>query len=357
VNAARHAERALLGALLLDPAQTDAVATWLRPNDFGIPSHEIAYRLILAAHAGDNPLTPEGVLAAALADDNARRNRVDGPFLHTLIATTPAASRAPLYGRMVLEASIHRAVAYHAGHLAYAAQVAPVEIALQEAAAAQEQLATLEQRWRAVSEGAAEPPGEPAADDTASVRSSDAEALPAETRLVASLLDNPAQLSGIRGWLEPEDIAHPGLRATHAALCHLHTRGDPIDYITVAWEISRAPGDDMRLSPDDLAALARTALPGHAAYAGREVLVHSARRHLRHTAAALEGAAMRPEHGPTRLLAHAHAQLATARAFDERLAVSGTPPPSAGIHRSAAEATDQPTARKNVAGAVRGATP
>jgi replicative DNA helicase len=328
VNTARHAERAVLGALLLDPTQTDAV-DWLRPDDFGIPQHEIAFRTILAVHDGDEPATPERVLAAALADPDARRNRVDGPFLHTLIATTPAASRAALYGRMVLEASIHRAVAHHAGHLDYVAQAAPLETALEETAAAQEHVTRLEQRWRAVAEGAAEPPYEPS-HDPASTPPPDPHALPAETRLLASLLGNPGQLTGIRGWLEPDDLSHPGLRATYTALCRLHSRGDPIDYITVAWEVGRAD-NSARLSPDDLAALSRTALPGQAAHAGCEVLAHSARRQLRRAAASLESAAMRPQHGPTRLLAYAQSRLTSALGIGDRITASrgrNAPPPN-----------------------------
>jgi replicative DNA helicase len=103
----------------LEPKRRSDVAAWLEKEDFWSYRHALVYSTTIGAIAstGEGP-TPRAVLDRVIPDAEARRN-VDGPYLHTLMESCPNPSRAAIYGRMVLEASIHRRVWDKAKHLEY----------------------------------------------------------------------------------------------------------------------------------------------------------------------------------------------------------------------------------------------
>lgn len=61
----------------------------------------------------------------------------------------------------------------------------------------------------------------------------------AERGLLGALLIDPEAMSRVRGLLEPDDFAGPKGRAVYAALCALHDRGEPVDYVLVEAELER----------------------------------------------------------------------------------------------------------------------
>lgn len=64
----------------------------------------------------------------------------------------------------------------------------------------------------------------------------------AEAALISSCLVSPNALHDALTVVAPDDFYLPANRRTWAAICRLHTRGDPIDPITVADEIQTGEG-------------------------------------------------------------------------------------------------------------------
>lgn len=64
----------------------------------------------------------------------------------------------------------------------------------------------------------------------------------AEAALISSCLVSPNALHDALTVVAPDDLYVPANRRTWAAICRLHTRGDPIDPITVADEIQTGEG-------------------------------------------------------------------------------------------------------------------
>jgi len=310
VNPAQHAERALLGSLLTEPSWLTDVQEWLLPSDFGTARHRLTYEVILTVSGRGVVASAEAVFEEARVTEDARHNDVDGGFLQTLMASSPVPARAAIYGRMVVESSIHRTVAAYAARLGYAAvtdgatDVVAANI-IDHVEAINSGLAEVETRWPAPVPSATSAPSRP------SRRSG---TVPAEATLVASLLYYPSQLPEVSSWLEPSDISHPGLRETYAAMVVTHARGDPVDPMTVLWETHRRRGlQPRKYAADDLIRLSQSGLPGFAANAGRDVLLASLRRHAAHAAGSIGWNAMRPELDPPALVAAARRDLQSAQ--------------------------------------------
>jgi hypothetical protein len=151
-----RAEQALLGAILLNPAQLDRV-TWLQPDDFTHPAHTALFAAARdLAQAGHPAPTTEGPPPLAwLADvTNKASTRTRGltmPYLHTLAGACPHAEHAPVYGRMVLESAVRRRILQHATRLHLSARAAllhgDVGEALRHADALTRTLNDLAERW------------------------------------------------------------------------------------------------------------------------------------------------------------------------------------------------------------------
>ena len=103
------AEQALLGAFLLDNAELDAVAVWLRPADFVRPVHQALFQMMLDMRAEGMPVDPVLLLNRMT---RAGMLAVDGParagYVHTLVAAVPVTANAAYYGRVVLEQALNR---------------------------------------------------------------------------------------------------------------------------------------------------------------------------------------------------------------------------------------------------------
>ncbi|WP_306584243.1 DnaB-like helicase N-terminal domain-containing protein, partial [Streptomyces clavuligerus] len=60
-----------------------------------------------------------------------------------------------------------------------------------------------------------------------------------EEFLLACLAARPDQIGTVVGWLRPEDFADPGHQQLYRALGALNHRGEPVDQLTVLWEVQR----------------------------------------------------------------------------------------------------------------------
>lgn len=311
MRASEIAERALLGAILLDPARLSDVEQWLEPADFYAYRHGLAYtEMLQLRRAGQEP-TARAVLDRVLPSAESRRH-VDGPYLHTLMESCPHPSRAPIYGRMVLEASIHRRTADRAEHLGYVAQSgAPADVVInelgREVASWTEAIKALEQRWTQAG-------GDLHAADTLDVGMGDGVTTAitdeaAEISAIASLLASPWQFDQINAWLQAEDFTRPDTRAMYSAITEVVEAGQPVDAVTVMWAAIRHAGATDRLEYQAVARLTEAGVPGYAVVCGRMVLQASLRNQATSAAHRLASAALQSRARPTEVTRYARAQL------------------------------------------------
>jgi replicative DNA helicase len=238
------------------------------------------------------------VLDRILPDAESRRN-VDGPYLHTLMEACPHPSRAAVYGRMVLEASIHRRTADRAVHLGYGAQVdAPADVVFDQLGKETQQwlseLEALAQRWAAAG-------GEPASDLAPEVRLGPAtrqDQASDEVALVASLVAAPWQYAQIQPWLEPMDFTRTDMRAIYLAIADLHVQGQPTAEVTITWAALRRNPGSIGLDGDCLNRLREAGIPGYAPVAARQVLNASLLRATSETVARVHAVSRMPQVRP-----------------------------------------------------------
>ncbi len=112
-----EAERAVLGALLIDPDAYYRVSTFLRPNDFYVTKHAWMYEAMLALHERG-----EAVDYVTLCDELERRERLaeigGAAYITGLINATPTALNVEYYGHIVERTSILRQLIGAAGEIA-----------------------------------------------------------------------------------------------------------------------------------------------------------------------------------------------------------------------------------------------
>jgi replicative DNA helicase len=116
-----------------------------------------------------------------------------------------------------------------------------------------------------------------------------------EAHLVAALVTHPAAIATTAAWLRPEALSDPAWRPVFAALVQLADSGEPIDVVTVNWEVRRAsarlgqgPGTREIREAVDLAAASD---PG---YLSRVVASDQLRTTAAHAADALRSCASNP---------------------------------------------------------------
>ncbi|MFB9464961.1 DnaB-like helicase N-terminal domain-containing protein [Streptomyces cinereospinus] len=300
-----QAEQAVLGAVLLDPAQIPRLSEWLRPGHFYRPHHAALYAALLKLHsdgrpggapqptapategrkAGAWPTAPSAGsderlawMDAAIAEVNSTGVRgLTAVYLHTLIDACPRPAHAPVYGRMVLEGAIHRTVAAHATRLHQMARADAVrgsaEDTLHYAQVLTDVLEDLARRWGTDARpmAPASPLPQPAAAHQPPVSE---ELLADEEHLLGALTAHPDALGELVGWLRPEDFAYPGHGRIYRCLGALHHRGEPVDEVTVLWEAQRRGAfADGALTAEDVLRLCDSRSGGGSAdYFGEQVV-------------------------------------------------------------------------------------
>ncbi len=354
-----QAEQALLGALLLDPAQLPPLADWLEVRHFHRPAHAALYEVLLAQHAADHralasEADPDARRAWALEAICAAEAASPGltpSYAHALIAACPRAEHAPAYARMVLESAVHRALHEHAHRLLLAAQSSDMQDAVHLAEVLRQAIRQLTDAWGAVDprprRPLPQPPArrpDPAGDEA--LRGS-------EAMLLGALTDQPAAIVGIAQWLTGEDFLDPGHRAVYHALTALAHRGEPVDALTVLWEVQRRGALTSRtLTPDRIRGICAGTSAGDPGYWAETVLLASLLRQAATSAGIIRALALDPSLPATQLLGAATQALEPLAAIQHRWqTATGTQPPRpgpvlAGAPRTAAAHTPpQPAAR------------
>ncbi len=105
VEATQDAERAVLGACLLDTDAVRQAEQVVGHADFADPRLGELFDVIGTLHAAGQPVDPVTVLA--LAVETGIRG-VNGPYLHDLMQATPTASNVTYYARQVYEGATRR---------------------------------------------------------------------------------------------------------------------------------------------------------------------------------------------------------------------------------------------------------
>jgi hypothetical protein len=298
------AERALLGTLLLQPAQRTGVVGWLLADDFADPWHRDVYATI----ANDATVSSVTETYRRFAAAHGPRRSPAARFA-TLIQSAPDRPVARRYAAMVLEASIRRQVA-GIGVLLEAAAVRAASTAWsgrEPLEVLRDRLVAAERRWHTAQHPEAQPVitahAMPAVDallgaarlvaatpppDPARVRD-------AESFVLAAILIDPRCLPGIAGRIRPGLFGEPGHRACYEAILDLAERGEPIDLVTVAWQQQHdrelhGPG----LTVEDLAGLVALAPLGSPTYLTDQLATVAGRRIAADAAEQLRSLASRP---------------------------------------------------------------
>lgn len=286
-TALRLAERATLGALLLDPDLPAQVAGWLRAEDFDDPWHRHVYAAVRELHLAHR--APDAATVATALVHRHGYRVADQPRILDVLHAVPIRPRPTHYAAIVLEASLRRQVAGHGVLLEAAALAAALDSrpAVLNAVTAQVD-ATVEQaqtRWAiatrttgttrvplpAPPDGRAVLPSALGADrllsrhpipDPDSVQRREAD-------LIAALVARPEHLPAVEAWLPPDAVTSPTWRPVYTALVDLHATGTPIDVVTTAWHTARnenhaGTGPELR-ALDELVTYAAALDPVHAA--------------------------------------------------------------------------------------------
>lgn len=257
MNAVNLAEQATLGSLMLPGQQLTAAVAWLRAEDFAHPWHREVFTVIRELHAAHQP--HDGKQVGMVLLDRLGSRKADLPHLVDLLQTVPIRPHPQRYAAMVLEQSSRRTVAMQAvlieaGALA-SAQAHQPGPTRRSASVVLATLDDVEHRWRGAVEGVRTPPT--AAQRPQPLRLLDrslgadrllqshppldrAQVRADEAALVAALVARPTSIPRISTWLRAESLTDPRWRAVYSAACHLAESGQPVDVVTVAWELRRA---------------------------------------------------------------------------------------------------------------------
>ncbi|MEZ0025800.1 replicative DNA helicase [Kitasatospora sp. MAP12-15] len=246
MNPQLEAEQALLGALLLDPRQVEAVAGWLEARHFYRPAHGALFAVLLAQRAtGHRSLAADAgkeerrdwALQAMAGAAEASRG-FSASYGHTLIAACPRSDHAASYGRMVLETAVRRALQEHAHRLLAAAEGGSVEATVELTGVLRSVIRQLADIWGAPIDARRRhrlPDPPTIARDERRERA----VLGNEEMLLGALVDSPRQVAQVAAWLQPADFADAGHAALYQAVVALGHRGEPVDALTALWEVQR----------------------------------------------------------------------------------------------------------------------
>lgn len=313
MKADRLAEAATLGSLLLQPAALHDVVRWLWSGDFAHWWHAEIFTVMRERLAAGEPIHPEAV--GFQLRDRLGPRRADLPGIVDLLHATPVRPQPRRYAAMVLESSLRREVAgqgvlLRAGALSTSlAQQSRPLIAV--AAMVEATLGAAEQRWQLASGEAGSaalthPELAPVLRNTDRALAADRllsahpeldqrDVREHEQRLIAALITHPAQVPATTRWLRPDALVDRPWRAVYSALVDLVERGEPVDLVTVAWEVQRAsrrrgPGPDS----STLAGAVDAAAADDPGYVGRTVAGDLLRRTADSAARSLYAAAANP---------------------------------------------------------------
>jgi replicative DNA helicase len=238
----RSIERAVVGAILLEPARSDEVSEWLELDDFDGTAERQAYAAFRRLRDAGRSLTPEVVEASIRGGVTRGTQLADAPYLVEVMQQTPSPDRVAIYGRMVLELSIRRRVSDAALRLRQRAEGASTSDELNRVFADVDAIRrTVEALHLRESRMAGTHSVAPATDPNLLhlMRFPRHEELAAEQAAVLTLVDRPAHIVVVAKWLKPSDFGDEESGALFKELLALHETGTPVDRLTLAWRAAK----------------------------------------------------------------------------------------------------------------------
>lgn len=259
-NLTERAEKALLGALLTDPASIRQAAL-AEAGNFASPLHQQIHAALIPRRPGQypgwaGPLSPNAAYARA-------RGAATDSYLRELISSCPDPAHAGSYARMVMEASLRRQLTRYALRLRYDAATLHYELNrlrelqpegldlpgphdpdhdLQRLFSHQMQLSyTLHAHARAFDPAADTPAasttGQPGP-ATLTAAGPSRHAL-GEEQVIAGIIQHRAPAEDFPAWLPAGAFRAGPRREIYTALTSLYYRDDPVDPLTLDWELAR----------------------------------------------------------------------------------------------------------------------
>ncbi|GLW58517.1 DnaB-like helicase N-terminal domain-containing protein [Kitasatospora phosalacinea] len=296
---ALRAEQAVIGAALRDPAALDQIA-YLTPDRMAHPTNR-ALMAALVETRTSTPTAPAARIPDLIAQTTAVRG-VGSDYLRRLADAAPQPRNIASYARLVQEAAVRRDLALHLDQLRTPAA---------DQRGPEPSLDRLLQRVEPVSQSAkfSDPAPEPYQPRTQQFGGPEVRVdarLERQDVVLADLLQHPEQVREVSTWLYPE-VFDTGLRReVYEAIVVVAERDDPVDQLTVEWEVYRQ-GERYEIEvevtrdehPDYLARLATTAVVvGAAVELGREVLAEDIRTQLTADFGGIDVSARAPGTGP-----------------------------------------------------------
>jgi replicative DNA helicase len=294
MNLDGHAERAVIGALLLEPQRYGEVREWLEADDFDGVAERQAYEAMRALVDDGRQLTPASVNEHLIANASGNPLHADAAFLVGCMQECPAPSRVTIYGRMVLDSSIRRRIGAQAAGLRHRAEHAAtsqdLNVVFGTVDKVRRDVERLHQREvKATGTYAPSPlkvdqlPSAPAPNGHHDVS--------VERTAVLALVNQPLALPRVSTWLERSDFKDAECALVYGELQSMMGSRQPIDPLTVAWRVSRRSMSNPVVT--GLLEVQKTGprLPD-ATIAARRVLEQSVRSTVIDAAAALENVAV-----------------------------------------------------------------
>jgi replicative DNA helicase len=239
----RHAERAVIGALLLEPGRYQEVAEWLEPEDFDGVAERQAYEAMRLLVDEGRQLTPSAVNEHLLANASAKPLQADAALLVTCMQECPVPSRVAVYGRMVLDSSIRRRIGSQAAGLRRRAEQAATSHDLNLVFGMVDRVRRDVERLhqREVKATGAHAPSPLKVDELPSAprSASDEHQVSVERVAVLALVNQPLALGRVSMWLERTDFKDVECALVYGELQSMRESRQPIDALTVAWRVSR----------------------------------------------------------------------------------------------------------------------
>lgn len=304
-----HAERALLGAVLLDPAGEQRVLDLVEAADMFRPWHAQVLAAMQRARSRGALPGPAEVYRELQDDPDLPRSVArDAVPLAGLMEAAPSSRHAPAYAAMVIEGGIRQRLYLAGSRMVQASGTGEVEAAWQQAARARRELDACTARWLALpahlrrelpsgkAATAGDEPGQRASARRAGPRGDHAVA--AGARALRELAAAPSQLADVSRWLRPEHFARPSDGALYAVMRDMNVAGMPVDPVTVTWEAARR---DVQAEPARLAG----GTGAFAAASAREVYQHGVLASVAQAGKDMQACAARPGCSPGRLMQQA----------------------------------------------------
>jgi replicative DNA helicase len=238
------AERALLGAVLLDPAGQQQVLGYVEADDFLRPWHAQVLAAMERVRRGGGLAGPREVYAELRKDPDLPADvAMDGVLVTDLMAAAPRPAHASAYAAAVVESGIRQRLWIAGSRVRQVADSSDLGYALEQVAEAGREVKACQDRWQRLPR-AWRPELRHLADNvpvrpvTARPCGRDAEA--AGSGLLRDLAANPAQIGQVSRWLLPEHFAAKRSGQLYAVMCEMAGAGMAIDPVTVGREAARA---------------------------------------------------------------------------------------------------------------------